>query len=94
MARVTIRTSVLSRWFAVTKFLRILGIRWQVSVPFYLNRRKKREGRKGGIGNAVASNIPRYVGKGEGSPLAGYIESRRISLVAPQRLSRQLKGQT
>lgn len=53
---------------------------------FYLSQDE--EGRKEGT-----RRTSRNTGGG-GDPLAGYIESRRISLVAPQRLSRQLKGQT
>lgn len=55
---------------------------------FYLSQDE--EGRKE---RTLSRRTSRNTGGG-GDPLAGYIESRRISLVAPQRLSRQLKGQT
>lgn len=92
MARVTIRTSVLSRRFCGywPKFLRILGDSMDERFLrlFYLSQDE--EGRKEGT---LSRRTSRNTGGG-GDPLAGYIESRRISLVAPQRLSRQLKGQT
>lgn len=74
----------------LAQFLRILGDSMDERFLrlFYLSQDE--EGRKEGT---LSRRTSRNTGGG-GDPLAGYIESRRISLVAPQRLSRQLKGQT
>lgn len=57
-----------------------------------MDRKREETGTRIEAVSALASNFLHGIQGPD--PLAGYIESRRISLVAPQRLSYQLKGQT